>query len=95
MSPGNDFLYFTQTVNRIIFRFKLRPDGDLGSGQLDEGIVPGDMTALTWIVVAFMVSALVYWGASYAQTYLTGWVGQRALQDLRLRHPLGAVAADP
>jgi sugar lactone lactonase YvrE len=33
VSPGNDFLYFTQTVNRIIFRFKLRPDGDLGSGQ--------------------------------------------------------------
>jgi sugar lactone lactonase YvrE len=33
VSPGNDFLYFTQTVNRIIFRFKLRPDGDLGSGH--------------------------------------------------------------
>ena len=27
----------------------------------------------------------MYWGASYAQTYLVGWVGQRALQDLRLR----------
>ena len=25
------------------------------------------------------------WGASYIQTYLVGWVGQRALQDLRLR----------
>ena len=32
-----------------------------------------------------MVSALVYWGASYAQTYLVGWVGQRALQDLRIQ----------
>ncbi len=52
---------------------------------IDEGIVPGDMTALTWIVVAFMVSALVYWGATYAQTYLVGWIGQRALQDLRLQ----------
>ena len=31
------------------------------------------------------LSALVYWGATYAQTYLVGWVGQRALQDLRLR----------
>ena len=33
----------------------------------------------------FLVSALVYWGASYAQTYLVGWVGQRALQDLRIQ----------
>ena len=32
-----------------------------------------------------VVGALVYWGATYAQTYLVGWVGQRALQDLRLR----------
>ena len=31
------------------------------------------------------MSALLYWGATYLQTYLVGWVGQRALQDLRLR----------
>ena len=37
------------------------------------------------IVVVFLVSAVLYWGASYAQTYLVGWVGQRALQDLRMR----------
>ena len=52
---------------------------------IDEGIVPGDMTALAWIVVAFLVSALAYWGATYAQTYLVGWIGQRALQDLRIQ----------
>ena len=40
---------------------------------------------LNLVVVAFLVSALVYWGASYAQTYLVGWVGQRALQDLRIQ----------
>jgi ATP-binding cassette subfamily B protein len=27
----------------------------------------------------------VYWGATYAQTYLVGWVGQRVLQDLRVQ----------
>ncbi|MBM3667610.1 MAG: ABC transporter ATP-binding protein [Actinobacteria bacterium] len=37
------------------------------------------------IVAAFMGVALLYWGASYIQTYLVGWVGERALQDLRLR----------
>ena len=47
--------------------------------------MPGDTRTLTWVVVAFLVSALVYWGASYAQTYLVGWVGQRVLQDLRIQ----------
>jgi ABC-type multidrug transport system fused ATPase/permease subunit len=36
-------------------------------------------------VVAFLVSALVYWAATYVQTYLVGWVGQRVLQDLRVQ----------
>ena len=52
---------------------------------IDDGIVPGDVGTLNWVVIGFLASALVYWGASYAQTYLVGWVGQRALQDLRLR----------
>jgi ABC-type multidrug transport system fused ATPase/permease subunit len=50
---------------------------------IDKGIQPGDLSALDWIVAAFVASALLYWLASYAQTYLTGWVGERALQDLR------------
>jgi len=52
---------------------------------IDEGIVPGDETALTLVVLAFLGTAFVYWGASYVQTYLVGWVGQRALQDLRIQ----------
>jgi ABC-type multidrug transport system fused ATPase/permease subunit len=52
---------------------------------VDKGIVPGDTGALTMIVLAFLGSAVIYWAATYAQTYLVGWVGQRALQDLRER----------
>jgi ATP-binding cassette subfamily B protein len=52
---------------------------------IDKGIVPGDLHALDLIVAAFVLAALVYWAATYVQTYLVGWVGQRALQDLRLR----------
>ena len=52
---------------------------------IDKGITPGDLDALTLIVVAFLVSAAVYCAATYVQTYLVGWVGQRALQDLRER----------
>src|SRR4051812_35602787 len=57
----------------------------LAALAIDKGIVPGNMTALVWIVVAFLISALAYWGATYAQTYLVGWIGQRALQDLRIQ----------
>ncbi len=37
------------------------------------------------IVLVFIASVSVLWVATYAQTYLVGWVGQRALQDLRSR----------
>ena len=53
---------------------------------IDKGIgPPSDLNALTLIVVAFIASALVFWVATYVQTYLVGWVGQRALQNLRER----------
>jgi ABC-type multidrug transport system fused ATPase/permease subunit len=52
---------------------------------IDDGIVPGDVAKLNLVVAAFIVSALVYWGATWLQTYLVGWVGQRVLQDLRLQ----------
>ncbi|HEX2435499.1 MAG TPA: ABC transporter ATP-binding protein [Solirubrobacterales bacterium] len=52
---------------------------------IDSGIVAEDLGALRLIVAAFLASALVYWGATYVETYLVGWVGQRALTDLRQR----------
>src|SRR3954463_14637304 len=57
----------------------------LAGRAIDDGIRGGDLGALDVIVVLFLVSALVNWGATYLQTYLVNWVGQRALQDLRLR----------
>ena len=57
----------------------------LAKTAIDSGILEGDRQTLDLVVVAFVVSALVVWGATYAQTYLVGWVGQRALADLRLQ----------
>jgi ATP-binding cassette subfamily B protein len=57
----------------------------LAGRAIDTGIRNQDLSALDWIVAAFIASALIYWLATYAQTYLTGWVGERALQDLRER----------
>ncbi|MEK6252819.1 MAG: ABC transporter ATP-binding protein [Actinomycetota bacterium] len=44
-----------------------------------------DFSELNWIVAVFVGAAVVYALATYAQTYLVGWVGTRALQDLRER----------
>ncbi len=51
---------------------------------IDDGISRGDRHALTLIVVAFLVAAGIVWVATYAQTYLVEWVGERALADLRM-----------
>ncbi|MHB1567677.1 MAG: ABC transporter ATP-binding protein [Solirubrobacteraceae bacterium] len=52
---------------------------------IDQGIRRHDTAELDLVVVLFLTSAVVYGIATYAQTYLVGWVGQRALQDLRLK----------
>jgi ABC-type multidrug transport system fused ATPase/permease subunit len=56
----------------------------LAGRAIDNGIQDKDTGALTVILVAFLAAALINWGATYVQTYLMNWVGQRALQDLRL-----------
>src|SRR5436190_759575 len=57
----------------------------LAGQAVDAGIETGDVGALDLIVVAFLVVAALYAGATFLQTYLVGWVGTRALQDLRER----------
>ena len=57
----------------------------LATKAIDDGIGKEDTGALTGIVLVFLAATLVTWAASAAQTYLTGWVGQRALQDLRVQ----------
>jgi ATP-binding cassette, subfamily B, bacterial len=49
------------------------------------GVLGKDETALALIIAGFLGAALVAWGAGFLQTYLVGWVGERALQDLRIR----------
>jgi len=57
----------------------------LAGRAIDDGIRKGDADFLTVIMIAFIGAALINWGATYVQTYLVNWVGQRALQDLRQR----------
>ncbi len=57
----------------------------LAALAIDQGIKRHDVHTLDLVVAAFLASAVIYALASWAQTYLVGWVGQRALQDLRAR----------
>ncbi|MEO5632633.1 ABC transporter ATP-binding protein [Gaiella sp.] len=57
----------------------------LAKMAVDQGIKTGDLQTLIWIVVAFVIVGLLAFALSSVQTYLTGWVGERALADLRIR----------
>jgi len=57
----------------------------LAKVAIDQGIRQDDLTLLGWVVAAFLAVGLLNWAASAAQTYLTGWVGERILADLRGR----------
>jgi ABC-type multidrug transport system fused ATPase/permease subunit len=50
---------------------------------LDDGIRQEDYGAVVIVVFVFLVAALLNWAASAAQTYFTGWTGERILADLR------------
>jgi ABC-type multidrug transport system fused ATPase/permease subunit len=52
---------------------------------VDDGISDGDLDALTWIVAFFLLAGVATFALSGAQTYFTGWVGERVLADLRDR----------
>ena len=51
---------------------------------VDDGISEGDLETLTVVVVAFVLAGLAAFALSGAQTYFTGWVGERGLADLRI-----------
>jgi ATP-binding cassette, subfamily B, bacterial len=55
----------------------------LSKVAIDRGITHGDLRVLGLIVALFLLAGLANWGASVAQTYFTGWTGERILADLR------------
>jgi ABC-type multidrug transport system fused ATPase/permease subunit len=57
----------------------------LSKYAVDDGIRRHDLGKLWLIVAAFLLAGLANWGMSYVQTYLTGWVGERILADLRIK----------
>jgi len=55
----------------------------LAKYALDDA-VRGDTGGRLWLVVGiFLAAGLANWGMTYVETYMTGWVGERILADLR------------
>jgi ATP-binding cassette, subfamily B, bacterial len=52
---------------------------------VDEGVGEGNLQRLTMIVALFLVAGAFSLAATSAQTYFTGWTGERILADLRNR----------
>ena len=50
---------------------------------IDDGIDQGNLTLLTWVVIAFVGAGVANFFTGAAQTYFTGWTGERILADLR------------
>jgi ATP-binding cassette subfamily B protein len=50
---------------------------------LDDGIRADDYRRLVEVVIVFIAAGVLNWLASSAQTYFTGWTGERILADLR------------
>ena len=55
----------------------------LAGMAVNRGIEEGDTHALVLLVIAFLAAGVLNWLAGYAQTYFTGWTGERILADLR------------
>jgi ABC-type multidrug transport system fused ATPase/permease subunit len=55
------------------------------AGLAVNDVKDGHLHALTIVVIAFLVAAILNWGSSYLETFLVNFVGQRVLQDLRIQ----------
>ena len=55
----------------------------LMKSAIDSAIIPGDTRLLAFIAGAVVLVGIVGIGLGRAETYLTGWVGERILTDLR------------
>ncbi len=55
----------------------------LAKYALDDAIHNKTGSQLVLIISIFVVAGLANWGMTYVETYMTGWVGERILADLR------------
>ena len=57
----------------------------LAKYALDDAVQGHGGSRLYLVIAIFVAAGLANWGMTYVETYLTGWVGERILADLRIR----------
>ena len=57
----------------------------LAKVALDDAVKGHGGARLVVVVILFLAAGLANWGMTYVETYMTGWVGERILADLRNR----------
>jgi ATP-binding cassette subfamily B protein len=57
----------------------------LAKYALDDAVKGHGGARLYLVIAIFIAAGLANWGMTYVETYLTGWVGERILADLRIR----------
>jgi ATP-binding cassette subfamily B protein len=57
----------------------------LAKYALDDAVQGHGGSRLYLVIAIFVAAGLANWGMTYVETYLTGWVGERILADLRVR----------
>jgi len=57
----------------------------LAKYALDDAVQGHGGSRLYAVIAIFVAAGLANWGMTYVETYLTGWVGERILADLRVR----------
>jgi ABC-type multidrug transport system fused ATPase/permease subunit len=83
LRPYRGRAYLTSVAMLLSVAGSLAPP--LLAGLAVNDVKDGDVDGLTIIVIAFLIAAIINWGASYFETYLVNLVGQRVLQDLRIQ----------
>ncbi|MDH4035555.1 MAG: ABC transporter ATP-binding protein, partial [candidate division Zixibacteria bacterium] len=52
---------------------------------IDDYIAHGDQAGLVRLALVFLLAVGLSFGASFAQLYITAWLGQRVLHDIRMQ----------
>jgi ATP-binding cassette subfamily B protein len=52
---------------------------------LDNDVAAGDYSSMVWMMVWLLVLLIVQSVAQYAHTYISGWMGQQIIRDLRTK----------
>lgn len=52
---------------------------------LDQDVASGDYQAMLWMMIVLLVLLVLQTIAQYAHTYISGWMGQQIIRDIRTR----------